>query len=206
MAISQGYVVPRDTVESFIASAAKERGIDPKVALEVYRREGAGAWQSSVVKNGVREPSFGPFQLYTGGGLGNKFQKETGLDPRDPNTWQKNITFALDEAKKGGWGPWYGAKAAGITGFAGIGGTPASSAPSPQSSAPVQTAQMPAPTAPGSLQGLLSVALQQPPQDDGLLSMSPQFRPPKRKPIDTSGLLALLADAPPAVRGLLFQG
>ena len=33
--------------------------------------------------------------------------------------------FALDQVRKSGWGPWMGAKAAGITGKMGVGGKPA---------------------------------------------------------------------------------
>jgi hypothetical protein len=65
------------------------------------------------------------------GGLGNK-ALEAGIDPRDPAQWQKGVDFALDQAKTGGWGPWYGAKKVGITGMAGIGNAPvqmASAAP-----------------------------------------------------------------------------
>jgi hypothetical protein len=131
--VAPGYVVPRDEIAEYIRQAAVARGIDPQTALTVYRREGINNWQSQVTKDGQREPSFGPYQLYTGGGLGNKFQKETGLDPRDPNTWRHNVDFALDEARQGGWGPWYGARAAGITGFKGIGAAPQSASRPPPS-------------------------------------------------------------------------
>jgi hypothetical protein len=76
------------------------------------------------VKNGQREPSYGPFQLYMGGGLGNNFLEQTGLDPRDPTTWKKQVDFALGHAKNNGWGSWYGARNAGIGDFQGIGGQP----------------------------------------------------------------------------------
>jgi len=121
-----GYVVPRSVVEQYIRQAAQQRGIDPATALKVYHSEGSTDWQSAIGKGTAnREKSYGPFQLYTGGGLGNEFQKQTGLNPADPNTWSQNVDFALDQAKKGGWGPWYGAKAVGVTGFDGIGGQPA---------------------------------------------------------------------------------
>jgi hypothetical protein len=101
-------------IEAYIRKAAIARGIDPEVAIKVWNSEGrygvGPSKQSTVVKNGVREQSFGPFQLYMGGGLGNTFQKQTGLDPRDPTTFAQQIDFSLDEAKRGGWGPWYGWK------------------------------------------------------------------------------------------------
>ncbi len=120
-------VEPPDNTEvhAYIAAKAKELGIDPKVALEVWSREGKAGWQSNYVKNGKREKSYGPYQLYTEGGLGNKFQAETGLDPSDPANWRQGVDFALQQAKSGGWGPWYGAKKAGITGYEGINGVPA---------------------------------------------------------------------------------
>ncbi|QAZ45959.1 phage tail length tape measure family protein [Mesorhizobium sp. Pch-S] len=114
---------------SFIKQYASAIGIDPDIALKVARSEGLGAgiWQSNYSKGGFREPSFGPFQLLKGGqgtgfgtGLGNRFMQQTGLDPADPANWQKSTAFALDQAKAGGWGPWYGAKNQGITGFMGI--------------------------------------------------------------------------------------
>lgn len=113
-------------VHSYIVSKAKDLGISPEVALEVWSREGKAGWQSNYRKNGKRERSYGPFQLYVDGGLGNKFQESTGLDPADPKNWKAGVDFALTQAKTGGWGPWYGARAAGITGFEGIGGVPAS--------------------------------------------------------------------------------
>ncbi len=114
---------------SFIEKYASAIGIDPAIALKVARSEGLGAgiWQSNYAKGGFREPSFGPFQLLKGGqgtgfgtGLGNAFQRQTGLDPADPANWQKSTAFALDQAKQSGWGAWYGAKNQGITGFDGI--------------------------------------------------------------------------------------
>ncbi|MDX1158453.1 phage tail tape measure protein [Sinorhizobium medicae] len=115
---------PLGDIASYITQAAAKRGIDPDIALRVAKSEGGlNSWnlQSNYVKNGVREPSFGPFQLYKGGGLGNKFMAQTGLDPADASAGPAGIDFALDEARKSGWGAWYGAKKAGIGNFEGIG-------------------------------------------------------------------------------------
>lgn len=119
----------KDEVSAYIAAKATELGIDPSVAVAVANSEGLNAnpadgWQSNFVKNGQREPSYGPFQLYMGGGLGNNFLEQTGLDPRDPTTWKKQVDFALGHAKNNGWGSWYGARNAGIGDFQGIGGQP----------------------------------------------------------------------------------
>ncbi|MBZ9790534.1 hypothetical protein K9B32_10425 [Rhizobium sp. 3T7] len=76
--------------------------------------------QSNYFKNGVQELSFGPFQLYKGGGLGNAFMAKTGLDPAYAANGPAGVDFALDYAKKNGWGAWYGAGKAGIGDFEGI--------------------------------------------------------------------------------------
>lgn len=115
-------------IEAYIRQSAIQRGINPDVAVAVAKSEGGlkdPTRQSDYVKNGVREQSYGPFQLYMGGGLGNK-ALAAGIDPRDPNQWQAGVDFALDAAKSGGWSPWYGAKKIGVTGFEGIGGKPTS--------------------------------------------------------------------------------
>lgn len=121
-------------IEAYIRHAAKQRGIDPDVAVRVAMSEGGvtdPTRQSDVVKNGVREQSYGPFQLYMNGGLGNE-ALAAGIDPR--KDWQAGIDFALDKAKEGGWGPWYGAAKAGIgerDGIGGVQGAPAALAASP---------------------------------------------------------------------------
>lgn len=110
-------------VADYIKKAAAARGIDPNVALAVAKSEGGlNSWnlQSQVMKNGVQEPSFGPYQLYMGGGLGNDFLKQTGLDPRLASNGPAGVDFALDYAAKNGWGAWYGAKNSGIGNWDGI--------------------------------------------------------------------------------------
>lgn len=103
-------------LENYIRQAAAARGIDPNVAVRVAKSEGLapGVWQSNVVKNGRRERSYGPFQLYVDGGLGNEFQRLTGKSPADPSTVHQQIDFALDKATQLGWTPWYGAARVGI--------------------------------------------------------------------------------------------
>lgn len=118
-------------IEAYIRQAATARGIDPDIAVRVAKSEGGvkdAALQSYAKKNGVREPSYGPFQLLVGGGktgfptgLGNAFIEATGLDPSDPANVYAGIDFALDNAKNSGWGAWYGAKNSGIGKWAGIG-------------------------------------------------------------------------------------
>lgn len=112
-------------VASYITKAAMARGIDPQIALRVAKSEGGlNSWnlQSSYFKNGVQEPSYGPFQLYTGGGLGNDFMRKTGLDPRLAANGPAGVDFALDHAAQNGWGAWYGAAKVGVGKWDGIGG------------------------------------------------------------------------------------
>ncbi|RJQ38254.1 MAG: hypothetical protein C4555_05165 [Dehalococcoidia bacterium] len=94
--------------EAYIRAAAAKRGIDPEVALNVARTEGLGPASKGQYAVGDKGKSFGPYQLYTGGGLGNEFQKKTGLDPSDPKNWRQGVDFALDTAKQRGWGAWRG--------------------------------------------------------------------------------------------------
>lgn len=135
-------------LEQYIRQAAAARGIDPEVAVKVARSEGGlndPTRQSLVMKNGRQEPSYGPFQLLVGGGetgfpegLGNR-ALAAGIDPRNQNDAYRGIDFALDTAAKSGWGQWYGAKAAGLDNFAGIGGRPSGSQPQ----APIMVADGP---------------------------------------------------------------
>ncbi|SOC45769.1 tail length tape measure protein [Rhizobium subbaraonis] len=122
---------PTGDIASYITDAAIKRGIDPDVALRVARSEGGlDSWnmRAGYVKNGFREPSYGPFQLLKGGagtgfpaGLGNDFMARTGLDPALAANGPAGVDFALDHASRNGWGAWYGAAKAGIGDWQGIG-------------------------------------------------------------------------------------
>jgi len=120
----------RAEIEAYIRQSAAKRGIDPEYAVRVAKAEGGfdPNRQSGVTKNGVREPSYGPFQLLVGGGdtgfpagLGNDFVEKYGMHPSNPEAWDEGIDFALDTAAKDGWRQWYGAKNNGIGRFDGIG-------------------------------------------------------------------------------------
>lgn len=113
-----------EEVRQYIIDAAKKSGVSPDEALKVYASEGLAGdprenWQSKIVKNGVREESYGPFQLNMGKtGLGTAMLKNTGVDPRDPKNWRAGVDFGLAEAARGGWKPWMGAAKIGLTGAA----------------------------------------------------------------------------------------
>lgn len=136
-------------MEAYIRQKAAELGIDPDVAVRVARSEGLqeGTWQANGMLSYGREQSYGPYQLHNAPpgerpGMGNDFVKATGLNPADPDTWDEGIDFALGQARKGGWAPWFGAKKEGITGFMGIGGEPAD-VPETFSARPTDTVAQP---------------------------------------------------------------
>ncbi len=138
----------RAQVESYIRSEAIARGINPDTAVAVAKSEGLDAdpkegWQSNIrEKTGKREPSYGPFQLYTGGGLGNEFNKQTGLDVKDWSTWQAQVQFALDHAAKEGWSKFHAAKTVGVSRWTGLeNASPKGVNANPVASAPQAPAQ-----------------------------------------------------------------
>lgn len=100
-------------IESIIRQESNVRGIDPNVAIAIYTHEGLSNYQSQFTSpTGVGlERSFGPFQLYMGGGVGNQFYKDTGIDPssdRSKSSITTQIRYALDYASRNGWGAWSG--------------------------------------------------------------------------------------------------
>jgi|WetSurMetagenome_2_1015567.scaffolds.fasta_scaffold02788_9 hypothetical protein len=96
--VMPGYTASVADIEAYLRAAALKRGIDPNVAVGVYRGEGKSNY------TGDQGTSFGPMQLHVGGGLGDEFKGNL----RDPNTWREQIDFSLDKAIKTGWGPWHG--------------------------------------------------------------------------------------------------
>jgi hypothetical protein len=88
----------------------------------VARSEGFNGFKSSI----PGEQSFGAFQLHvTPGGrqhaVGDQFKADTGLDPSDPADERQGIDYALNWAKKQGWGDFHGAANTGIGRWQGIG-------------------------------------------------------------------------------------
>lgn len=115
--------------EGNIRAYAAKLGIDPNVAMAVARSEGFGKF------TGDHGTSFGDLQMHIGGGLGDFFRRATGKNPADPRNELELDRFALDQAKKGGWGPWHGAAAKHIYGRYGMdyhGPVPTVSAPRPR--------------------------------------------------------------------------
>ncbi|RXF67684.1 phage tail tape measure protein [Hansschlegelia zhihuaiae] len=110
-----GHVASQAERAAYIRESALRHGIDPEVALRVAQSEGFYGYV------GDQGRSFGDWQLFTGGGLGNKALK-SGINVRDPRTWREQTDFALKEAAKNGWSPWYGAAKAGVSRWRGIRG------------------------------------------------------------------------------------
>jgi hypothetical protein len=103
-------------LEPYIRERATNYGIDPDVALRVAHSEGLRQFNSGI----PGEKSYGAFQLHIGGGLGDEFRRDTGLDPSDPTNERATIDYALKRAAQVGWGPWHGAKNTGIGEWEGI--------------------------------------------------------------------------------------
>jgi hypothetical protein len=93
-------------VDDYTRAAAQRYNIDPDVASRVLAQESSYGQARKPGDNGT---SFGPFQLHfapDGRAMGDEFQRDTRLDPRDPKTWQAQIDYAMKRAAIGGWGPW----------------------------------------------------------------------------------------------------
>ncbi|QIG93805.1 N-acetylmuramoyl-L-alanine amidase [Bradyrhizobium sp. 6(2017)] len=106
-------------MEPYIRETAKKYGVDPDTAVRVAKSEGLRTFLGDRGKSG------GAFQLYTGGGLGNEFQKKTGLDPLDPANEKATIDYALSNVGKTGWRPYHGAARVGVGPREGLPGGPA---------------------------------------------------------------------------------
>jgi hypothetical protein len=88
---------------------AMENGINPDRAVEVASYEGLSSF------SGDGNTSFGAFHLHRGGGLGDKFYQETGIDPSKPQNEVATIKWAMQNWRRnGGWQPFNGARDNGI--------------------------------------------------------------------------------------------
>lgn len=116
--------ITKTVIEDIIRTEAKLRNMGVDVSLKIFYAEGATGYQSNIKtgsqkKEGGREASYGPYQLYTGAGLGKEYEKATGLKLSEENTLEgitRQIQFALDKAAEGkSWQPWYGREKAGVS-------------------------------------------------------------------------------------------
>jgi tape measure domain-containing protein len=108
-------------IDDYIRQAGRARGMsDADIEKMVKTSQGERAGQGArAIGDGGK--SFGPMQLYTGGGVGNE-ALAAGIDVRDPSTWKQQVDFALDAAIKGGFEQWTVARNLGFRGKAS--GTP----------------------------------------------------------------------------------
>jgi len=133
---------PRNKIALIRAEAIKN-GVDPDVAVAVARSEGLTSFLGDRGKSG------GAFQLYTGGGLGNVFQKETGLDPLDPKNEDETIRWTLKYVgRTHDWSPWHGAPHAGIGRHQGFDKSPAELEEREKKRTPTKPAEQEKPTTP----------------------------------------------------------
>ena len=92
----------RGQYADIIKKVAAQEGVDPKALLKIYGTEGASAWYGDSGK------SFGPFQLYTGGGLGNLYH---GSRERSARGVEEQTRYVARYGKvHGGWSSdiWHG--------------------------------------------------------------------------------------------------
>ena len=107
-----GEGINQRTLEDIIREESRLRGIDPNIAVRVYRKEGLNSYQSREKYKGKRERSYGPFQLFIDGGLGEDYQRDTGGNLIKENNLvaiTRQIRWSLDHAARtGSWSPWKG--------------------------------------------------------------------------------------------------
>ncbi|MGJ0426977.1 hypothetical protein [Methylocystis sp.] len=93
-------------VKSMIDAAADRHGVDRRVMYGIVAGESSHGNHYDVGDGGK---SFGPFQLYRGGGLGNVFERQTGLSVRDPKNLPAMADFTAAHIKRtGDLSPWHG--------------------------------------------------------------------------------------------------
>lgn len=101
-----------------IIREATRLGLDPMFALWVAENEGGLDDAAANRRNRQGSQAYGPYQLLIGGGLGDEALRR-GIDPRDPNTWEAQIRFALEHVARNGWGAWEAVTARGINPYTG---------------------------------------------------------------------------------------
>jgi TP901 family phage tail tape measure protein len=84
-----------------IVSASRRHGIDPRIMFGIHAGESLHGSRYDV-KHDAMESSWGPFQLNRRGGLGNQFERDTGLDVRDPRTIPRQVDWVARFIGRGG--------------------------------------------------------------------------------------------------------
>jgi hypothetical protein len=98
-------------LKAIMDKAAREAGIDPRVMYGIHAGESLHSNRYDV-KDDALESSWGPFQLNRRRGLGVQFERETGLDVRDPRTIPQQAQWVAQFLKRGGdlrnWAGYHG--------------------------------------------------------------------------------------------------
>jgi hypothetical protein len=96
-----------NNLKQIIDAAAVKAGIDPRIMYGIVAGESLHGNAYDIGDNGK---SFGPFQMYMGGGLGNTFNKQTGLDVRNPASLPQQAEWIANFLAKtpGGIRNWHG--------------------------------------------------------------------------------------------------
>ncbi|MGJ0505679.1 MAG: hypothetical protein ACR652_00810 [Methylocystis sp.] len=93
-------------MKGLIDQEAARAGIDPRLMYGIVAGESLHGNHFDIGDGGR---SHGPFQLYTGGGLGNAFEKQTGLSVRDPANMRAMARFTAEHIRRtGDMSPWHG--------------------------------------------------------------------------------------------------
>lgn len=94
---------------TLISEAAAKEGIDPRI-MEGIRAGESGHGSNYDKKDDAIESSWGPFQLNRRRGLGVEFERDTGLDVRDPSTIPAQAAWVARYIKRHGGtnGQWMG--------------------------------------------------------------------------------------------------
>lgn len=102
---------------SQLRSIAMSAGLDPDKFVQLAMGEGFNQYV------GDEGSSFGDFQLHMGGisasmpggGLGDEFRRDTGMDPRDPSTSAAQDQWVANYIRQNGASQWTTARQRGIT-------------------------------------------------------------------------------------------
>jgi hypothetical protein len=102
---------PPGSLKELIDRSAAAAGISPRKMYGIVAGE-SGHGDNYDTNVSDREASYGPFQLNIKGGLGNQFEKETGLKVTDPNTIPAQATWVANYLAKNPnmnvGGTWFG--------------------------------------------------------------------------------------------------
>jgi hypothetical protein len=85
-----GHVAPKTERLAYYKQKAAELGLNYKAIVATVANEGLHVY------TGDNGKSFGDFQLYTGGGMGNEAEA-SGVNIRDPKAWKQQADYAFQQ-------------------------------------------------------------------------------------------------------------